>query len=126
MRSLRGRSSSFGSWGSLRGSLELPSGGIGADFFVVCFCDCRALSLWAVDHTLTIALDVCKAFLEPINFLTKLWPCPGALTSLLLSLIFGCTDYGAEQRRRYEQLVEQLRIACMSVEASEGSAGSSF
>ncbi|EIM80476.1 uncharacterized protein STEHIDRAFT_126004 [Stereum hirsutum FP-91666 SS1] len=78
-------------------------------FFVFWFMGqfARALSLWAVDHTLTIALDVCKAFLEPINFLTKLWPCP-------------------EQRRRYEQLVEQLRIACMSVEAGEGSAHSSF
>src|SRR5271154_4910294 len=38
---------------------------------------CRALSLWDCDHSLTIALDVCKAFLPPIEYLTGLWPCGG-------------------------------------------------
>jgi hypothetical protein len=37
-----------------------------------------ALTLWQHDNSLTIALDVCKAFLEPIEYLTKLYPGPGA------------------------------------------------
>lgn len=37
----------------------------------------RALSLWASDRSLTVALDVSKALLAPIDHLTALWPCPG-------------------------------------------------
>ncbi|TFK40666.1 hypothetical protein BDQ12DRAFT_733873 [Crucibulum laeve] len=53
----------------------------------------RALSLWKCDNTLTIALDVCKALLPAIDYLTALWPCP-------------------EQRHRYEVLRERLVNAC--------------
>jgi hypothetical protein len=37
-----------------------------------------ALTLWQHDNSLTIALDVCKAFLEPFEYLVKLYPGPGA------------------------------------------------
>ncbi|KAH9993709.1 hypothetical protein BJV74DRAFT_770667 [Russula compacta] len=37
----------------------------------------RALTLWEHDNSLTIALDVCKAFLEPIEYLITLYPGPG-------------------------------------------------
>ena len=40
------------------------------------FCHISALTLWEHDHSLTIALDVCKAFLEPIQFLTSIYPGP--------------------------------------------------
>jgi hypothetical protein len=36
-----------------------------------------ALSLWQCDNTLVVALDVCKALLPAIDYLTALWPCPG-------------------------------------------------
>ncbi|KAG6831995.1 hypothetical protein H0H92_006030 [Tricholoma furcatifolium] len=53
----------------------------------------RALGLWECDHTLTVAMDVCKAFLPALDYLTGLWPCP-------------------EQRHRYEVLRERLTNAC--------------
>ncbi|KAJ6508538.1 hypothetical protein C8R45DRAFT_967748 [Mycena sanguinolenta] len=53
----------------------------------------RGLTLWQCDNTMTIALDVCKTLLAPIDYLTALWPC-------------------AEQRYRYDSLREQLREAC--------------
>ncbi|RXW24524.1 hypothetical protein EST38_g1354 [Candolleomyces aberdarensis] len=53
----------------------------------------RSLALWQCDNTLTVALDVCKALLPAIDYLTALWPCP-------------------EQRHRYELLREQLAQAC--------------
>ncbi|KAF9013400.1 hypothetical protein BDQ17DRAFT_1231610 [Cyathus striatus] len=53
----------------------------------------RALSLWHCDNTLIVALDVCKAFLAPVDYLSGLWPC-------------------REQRRRYSLLREQLTNAC--------------
>ncbi|KAI0044523.1 hypothetical protein FA95DRAFT_1562170 [Auriscalpium vulgare] len=59
----------------------------------------RALTLWSLDNSLVIALDVTKAFLEPIDFLTAIYPC-------------------SEQRNRYERLKERLRLACLSAEAS--------
>jgi len=34
----------------------------------------RALTLWEHDNSLTIALDVCKAFFEPIEFLITYFP----------------------------------------------------
>lgn len=53
----------------------------------------RALSLWQCDNTLLVALDVCKALLPAIDYLTALWPCP-------------------EQRCRYENLRKRLDDAC--------------
>ncbi|KAJ6475057.1 hypothetical protein C8R47DRAFT_986425 [Mycena vitilis] len=53
----------------------------------------RGLTLWHCDNNMTIALDVCKNLLAPIDYLTALWPC-------------------AEQRYRYESLRERLRDAC--------------
>ncbi|KAG6903252.1 hypothetical protein C0995_000147 [Termitomyces sp. Mi166 len=52
-----------------------------------------ALGLWECDNTLTVAMDVCKAFLPALDYLTALWPCP-------------------EQRSRYENLRERLVKAC--------------
>ncbi|KAF8172009.1 hypothetical protein K438DRAFT_1729122 [Mycena galopus ATCC 62051] len=64
-------------------------------FFVLWFMGqvSRALTLWQCDNSMTIALDVCKTFLPPIDYLTALWPC-------------------AEQRYRYDSLRERLREAC--------------
>ncbi|KAJ7147121.1 hypothetical protein C8R43DRAFT_890324 [Mycena crocata] len=53
----------------------------------------RALTLWHCDNSMTLALDVCKNFLAPLDYLTALWPC-------------------AEQRYRYDSLRERLRDAC--------------
>ncbi|KAJ7108623.1 hypothetical protein C8R44DRAFT_636323 [Mycena epipterygia] len=53
----------------------------------------RGLTLWQYDNSLTVALDVCKNLLAPIDYLTALWPC-------------------AEQRYRYESLRDRLRDAC--------------
>lgn len=36
----------------------------------------RALTLWEHDNSLTIAIDVCKAFFEPIEYLIKFFPGP--------------------------------------------------
>ncbi|KZP29115.1 hypothetical protein FIBSPDRAFT_908426 [Athelia psychrophila] len=36
----------------------------------------RALSLWDLDRTLTVALDVSKALIAPIDQLSAIWPCP--------------------------------------------------
>jgi hypothetical protein len=33
--------------------------------------------LWSYDNTLYVALEVCKAMLEPIEYLYALFPCPG-------------------------------------------------
>ncbi|KAI6039316.1 hypothetical protein EDC04DRAFT_2686115 [Pisolithus marmoratus] len=35
----------------------------------------RALSLWERDNSLTLAVDVCIAFLKPIDYLSAVWPC---------------------------------------------------
>ncbi|KAK7469383.1 hypothetical protein VKT23_003858 [Stygiomarasmius scandens] len=53
----------------------------------------RALSLWECDNTMTIALDVCKAFTPAVDYLSALWPCH-------------------EQRDRYERLHARLTRAC--------------
>uniref|UniRef100_A0A0W0FU75 Zn(2)-C6 fungal-type domain-containing protein n=2 Tax=Moniliophthora roreri TaxID=221103 RepID=A0A0W0FU75_MONRR len=53
----------------------------------------RALSLWQCDHSMVLALDVCKAFLPAIDYLSALWPCD-------------------EQRKRYERLRVELDSAC--------------
>lgn len=64
-------------------------------FFVFWFMSqiSRSLSLWECDNSLYVALDVCKAFLPPIDYLSALWPCP-------------------EQRHRYNLLRERLNDAC--------------
>ncbi|KAF9568802.1 hypothetical protein CPC08DRAFT_624611 [Agrocybe pediades] len=53
----------------------------------------RSLSLWECDHTLTVALEVCKALIPAIDYLTALWPCP-------------------EQRLRYDSLREKVTASC--------------
>jgi hypothetical protein len=52
-------------------------------FFVFWFMSqiSRALSLWSCDKSLRVALDVSRALLAPIDYLTALWPCPGKLPS---------------------------------------------
>ncbi|KAL4267571.1 Zn(2)-C6 fungal-type domain-containing protein [Pleurotus pulmonarius] len=55
----------------------------------------RALTLWEADHSLTVALDNCKALLRPIDYLTSIWPCN-------------------EQRARYLRLRKRLAAACHS------------
>lgn len=62
---------------------------------------CRALTLWEHDKSLTIALDVCKAFLEPVQFLTSIYP-------------------GPMQQIRLDDLRERLRVACLTAEATGG------
>ncbi|KAJ3785251.1 hypothetical protein GGU10DRAFT_269626 [Lentinula aff. detonsa] len=64
-------------------------------FFVFWFMSqvLRSLRLWQCDNSLTIALDVCKAFLPAIDYLSALWPCD-------------------EQRQRYMRLRERLDSAC--------------
>ncbi|KAF8237173.1 hypothetical protein L208DRAFT_1248652 [Tricholoma matsutake] len=64
-------------------------------FFVFWFMSqiSRALSLWECENTLIVAIDVCKALLPALDYLTALWPCP-------------------EQRYRYEGLRKRLDHAC--------------
>ncbi|KAF8271585.1 hypothetical protein EI94DRAFT_1720098 [Lactarius quietus] len=62
---------------------------------------CRALTLWEHDNSLTIALDVSKAFLEPIQFLASIYP-------------------GPMQQIRLDNLRERLRLACLTAEATGG------
>ncbi|KZP33462.1 hypothetical protein FIBSPDRAFT_773133 [Athelia psychrophila] len=54
----------------------------------------RALSLWDLDRTLTVALEVSKTLLAPIDQLSAIWPCPA-------------------QRLRYSELRQQLDQACL-------------
>jgi len=37
----------------------------------------RSLSLWQCDNSLIVALDLCKALLPALDYLTALWPSPG-------------------------------------------------
>ncbi|KAI0643017.1 hypothetical protein C8Q79DRAFT_981220 [Trametes meyenii] len=37
----------------------------------------RALVLWENDPTLILALDAAKLFVQPLEYLMQLWPCPG-------------------------------------------------
>ncbi|KAH9066631.1 hypothetical protein EDB87DRAFT_1553684 [Lactarius vividus] len=67
----------------------------------------RALTLWEHDNSLTIALDVCKAFLEPVQYLTSIYP-------------------GPTQQFRFDDLRERLRIACITAEATRGYNPNSF
>ncbi len=65
-----------GLWAKYRGafSLIMISGDMSYELFVN-----RALTLWEADHSLTVALDNCKALLRPIDYLTSIWPCNGEL-----------------------------------------------
>ncbi|KZP06293.1 hypothetical protein FIBSPDRAFT_842281 [Athelia psychrophila] len=54
----------------------------------------RALSLWDLDRTLTVALDVSKALIAPIDQLSAIWPCP-------------------QLRRHYSELRKSLDEACL-------------
>jgi hypothetical protein len=51
-------------------------------FFVFWFMSqiSRALSLFECDKSLIVALEVSKALLAPIDYLTALWPCPGVFS----------------------------------------------
>ena len=42
----------------------------------------RALTLWSLDNSLLVALDVGKAMAMPIEYLMTLFPCDGALSAL--------------------------------------------
>ncbi|KAI0712149.1 hypothetical protein C8Q76DRAFT_622567 [Earliella scabrosa] len=55
----------------------------------------RALTLWAHDRSLALALDVAKALSKPVEYLMALWPC-------------------AEQRRRWEELQDKLNHSCFA------------
>ncbi|KAG8747602.1 hypothetical protein FRC10_000144 [Ceratobasidium sp. 414] len=54
----------------------------------------RCLSLWQCDQSLFIALEVARAFLPPIDYLTCLWPCPA-------------------QRSRYHDIRQRLHNECV-------------
>ncbi|KAJ1309633.1 hypothetical protein OPQ81_006401 [Rhizoctonia solani] len=54
----------------------------------------RCLSLWQCDQSLFIALEVARAFLPPIDYLTCLWPCQ-------------------TQRMRYNQIRQRLHNECI-------------
>ncbi|CAE6451542.1 unnamed protein product [Rhizoctonia solani] len=54
----------------------------------------RCLSLWQCDQSLYIALEVARAFLPPIDYLTCLWPCQ-------------------TQRMRYNQIRQRLHNECI-------------
>ncbi|KAF8610279.1 hypothetical protein BDV93DRAFT_430457 [Ceratobasidium sp. AG-I] len=54
----------------------------------------RCLSLWQCDQSLLIALEVARAFLPPIDYLTCLWPCE-------------------PQRKRYYAIRQRLHNECL-------------
>lgn len=55
----------------------------------------RSLLIWQCDDTLGLALEVAKAFLPPIDYLSGLWPCPS-------------------QRTKYALLHDRLSRACVA------------
>ncbi|KAI5121039.1 hypothetical protein M0805_008615 [Coniferiporia weirii] len=64
-------------------------------FFVFWFMGhiARCLQIWKLDTSLTLALELSKSFLRPIEYLTALWPCE-------------------DQRASYVQLRQGLAEAC--------------
>ncbi|KAG8774686.1 hypothetical protein FRC12_001872 [Ceratobasidium sp. 428] len=59
----------------------------------------RCLSLWQCDRSLFIALEVARAFLPPIDYLTCLWPCPAQRSryyDIRQRLYNECVKYGLE------------------------------
>ncbi|KAJ3777956.1 hypothetical protein FB446DRAFT_715701 [Lentinula raphanica] len=85
-------------------------------FFVFWFMSqvLRSLRLWQCDNSLTIALDVCKAFLPPIDYLSALWPCDGSFifTLYMCFSLLPPDVLPIEQRYRYMRLRERLASAC--------------
>ncbi|KAF8635939.1 hypothetical protein AX15_000110 [Amanita polypyramis BW_CC] len=59
----------------------------------------RTIYLWEYDHTLTTALDVCKAFITAADYLSSLWPCPN-------------------QRKAYEKLRLKVDNTCRMASVS--------
>ncbi|KAF9485849.1 hypothetical protein BDN70DRAFT_795185 [Pholiota conissans] len=55
----------------------------------------RALALYECDTTLTVALEVCKALIPAIDYLTSLWPCN-------------------EQRYRYKSVRNKVASSCFN------------
>ena len=53
-------------------------------FFVIWFMGqiCRALTLWSMDNSLIVALEVGKAVMVPMEYLMSLFPCDGALSAV--------------------------------------------
>ncbi|KAG8714331.1 hypothetical protein FRC11_008894, partial [Ceratobasidium sp. 423] len=59
----------------------------------------RCLSLWQCDQSLFIALEVARAFLPPIDYLTCLWPCQiqrARYDLIRQRLHYECIKYGLE------------------------------
>ena len=70
-----------------------------------------ALTLWEHDNSLTIALDVCKAFFGPIEFLITFFPGPGSCYNsplVLLRLVSPAYLRVPAQQRRLREL--QARV----------------
>ena len=53
----------------------------------MCFCydvsneTFRALTLWHCDNSLTVALEMSKTLLRPMEYLMELWPCPSKFSN---------------------------------------------
>ncbi|KAN0102410.1 hypothetical protein V8E52_011968, partial [Russula decolorans] len=75
----------------------------------------RTLTLWKCDKSLTIALDVCKAFLELIEYLITFYPGPGTshMSHCLINPAYLCLS--AQQKR-----IEGLRGLLLATLASAG------
>ncbi|KAM6494149.1 hypothetical protein JOM56_010510 [Amanita muscaria] len=69
----------------------------------------RAMTLWEYDNSLLPALDVCKALVTAVDYLSSLWPCPGTLIPVLRHAP-GFTFL--DQRKRYENLRQKVDNAC--------------
>jgi hypothetical protein len=78
-----------------------------------------ALTLWEHDNSLTIALDVCNAFFEPIEYLITYFPGPGSCPLIPYSLLsLAASAYlcvPAQQRR-----LGELRARVLAAEAASG------
>jgi hypothetical protein len=66
----------------------------------------RALTLWACDNTLTIALEVSKALMAHVEYLMSLWPCNS-------KFIFACIYY--QLAEPMIQRRESVTAGCLSV-----------
>ncbi|EJC99066.1 uncharacterized protein FOMMEDRAFT_95074, partial [Fomitiporia mediterranea MF3/22] len=69
----------------------------------------RCLQLWQVDKTLTVALELAKHFLAPINYLSALWPCDGEIRITRNMRPFVAFS---DQRMQYAGIRRQLEDAC--------------
>ena len=81
-----------------------------------------ALTLWQHDNSLTIALEVCKAFLEPIEYLTSLYPGPGAWPRVSAVFLHSYTQLIRlvllVQQAVLDDLRERIRLALFTAEAT--------